>query len=524
MAHARSSSLLRCFFAAIVIVLCLKNSVTAGGVTVITHGFNSNVTDWVIPMAEKVEEYPGIPGTTSSCYKISITRNGSGQYVTTATLIDGTAPLLTDSGEIVVKLDWSTLSSDGTSTTTVAQAAVSALLATNLIPEMGGRPLVQLPLHLIGHSRGGSVITEMARLLGAQGIWVDQVTTLDPRPVAQFGDASVTSWANVLFADNFWQNMGDGLFVPNGQSVFGAYNRKLLNLSGGYSSSHSDVHLWYHGTIDLATPASDTQASITASQRSAWWTATEMSGAAAGFLYSLIGGGDRLSNLEPAGAGNGRISDGFNRNWDLGGGVAANRTALPADAGLWPNPIRFDLINMSTIPAGESFDVALYHQEGTSGPSEIELRIFLDADFNPYNGNEIEVDEEALSRTGTSVVSLNTVNTTADAASVAPGSYAVCARLNDGTRTRYLYAPEILVVTPSLLPPSINGASLTFSDGVMSFNVSGFPGQEVSVEASNDLVTWIPLQNHIFTGTIWKFVDADAGNFSRRFYRATLIP
>ena len=301
-------------------------------------------------MAEKVEEYPGIPGTTDSCYKISITRNGSGQYVATATFLDGTPPLLTDSGEIVVKLDWSTLSSDGTSTTTIAQTAVSALLSTNLIPEMGGRPLAELPLHLIGHSRGGSVITEMARLLGAQGIWVDQVTTLDPRPVTQFGDASVTSWANVLFADNFWQTMGDGLFVPNGQSVFGAYNRKLLSLSGGYSSSHSDVHLWYHGTIDLATPTSDTQANITASQRSAWWTSTEMSGAAAGFFYSLIGGGDRLSNLEPAGAGNGRISDGFNKNWDLGGGVAANRTALPANAGLWPNAIRFDLINMSTFP------------------------------------------------------------------------------------------------------------------------------------------------------------------------------
>ena len=120
---------------------------------------------------------------------------------------------------------------------------------------MGGRPLAELPLHLVGHSRGGSVVTEMARLLGAQGVWVDQVTTLDPRPVSALGDAAVTTYTNVLFADNFWQTMGDGLIVPNGQFVFGAYNRKLLDLNGGYSSSHSDVHLWYHGTIDLATPA-----------------------------------------------------------------------------------------------------------------------------------------------------------------------------------------------------------------------------------------------------------------------------
>jgi len=455
-ACARSSSTfrtrLRCFFGAVALILCSTGPVAAGGVTVITHGFNSNVTDWIIPMAGKVGGYPGFPGATYSCYQISITRNGSGQYLTAATLIGGVPPLLTDSGEIVVKLDWSTLSSlGGPSTTTIAQVAVSALLSTTLIPDMGGRPLAELPLHLVGHSRGGSVITEMARLLGAEGIWVDQVSTLDPRPVSQFGDASVTSWVNVLFADNFWQTMGDGLIVPNGQSVFGAYNRKLLVLGGGYSSSHSDVHLWYHGTIDLATPTSDTQANITASERSTWWTSTEMSGAAAGFLYSLIGGGDRLTNLEPGGAGTGRIIDGFNKNWDLGGGVAANRTALPANSGSWPNAIRFVLAT-NTIPAGQSFGATLYHQAGASAAGNIDLAIFLDPDFNPYNSNEIQVSQQMLLRTGTSAVSLDTLNTTVDATAVSPGNYAVFTRLNDGGHTRYLYAPHRLIVTPGPTP------------------------------------------------------------------------
>jgi hypothetical protein len=381
-----------------------------------------------------------------------------------------------------------------------------------------------MPLHFIGHSRGGSVITEMARLLGAQGIWVDQVTTLDPRPVAQFGDAAVTSWANVFYADNFWQNMGDGLFVPNGQPVFGAYNRQLLNLTGGYSSSHSDVHLWYHGTIDLATPTSDTQASITASQRSAWWTSPEMSGAAAGFLYSLIGGGDRLSNLEPAGSGNGRINDGFNRNWDLGGGLAANRTALPADSGLWPNAIRFDLTNTNTIHAGEPFDAALYYQAGASPTGNVQLDLFLDADFNPYNGNETDLGQQALPRTGTSVVSLDMLKAPTDPAVLVPGSYAVCARINDGIRTRYLYAPQLLVATPSLQPPVIDGASLALSSGAMHFDVYGFPGQNVIVMASTDLLNWIPLQTHTFTSTVWPFIDPDAGKFLKRFYRANLVP
>jgi hypothetical protein len=516
---------LRCFVGALLLALCSAGPVAAAGVTVITHGFSSNVTDWIIPMAGKIGGYPGFPGTTYSCYEISITRNSSGQYVAAATFLTGAPPLLTDSGEIVVKLDWSTLSSfGGASTTTVAQTAVNALLATDLIPELDGRSLVELPMHLIGHSRGGSVVTEMARLLGAEGIWVDQVTTLDPRPVAVFGDAAVTTWTNVLYADNFWQNMGDGVIVPNGQSVFGAYNRKLLDLNGGYSSSHSDVHLWYHGTIDLATPASDTQATITATQRSTWWTSTEMAGAAAGFYYSLIGGGDRLSNVEPAGTGNGMISDGFNKNWDLGGGVAANRMALPVDAGLWPNPILFALGNTNTIAAGDSFDATLDYQAGASATGEIDLGIFLDVDYNPYNGNEIEVDEETLPRTGISAVSVNALNATVDAAVVPPGNYSVFARLNDGGRTRYLYAPQPLTVTPSLQPPSIDAASLVLSDGVMHFDVYAFPGQEVTVMGSIDLVNWVPLQTYTFAGTMWEFMDADAGNFGKRFYKAVLAP
>jgi hypothetical protein len=509
-----------CFVTFMALAFCSPRSVHAAGVTIITHGFNSNVTDWIIPMAGKVGAYPGFPGSTYSCYEISITRNGSGQYVAAASFLSGTPPLLTDSGEIVVKLDWSTLSGlGGPSTTTIAQTTANALLATNLIPELGGRALVELPLHLIGHSRGGSVITEMARLLGAQGVWVDQVTTLDPRPVTQFGDAAVTSWANVLFADNLWQTLGDGLIVPNGQSVFGAYNRKLLTLDGGYSSSHSDVHLWYHGTIDLATPTNDTQAMITATQRTTWWTATEMSGAAEGFLYSLIGGGNRLSNVEPAGAGNGRINDGFNKNWDLGGGVAPNRTALPMNAGTWPNAIRFDL-GQTSIHAGETFGATLYHQAGASAAGEIALGIFLDLDFNPYNGNEIEVDQEALSRTGPNAVMLDALSATVDAADVPPGSYAVCARLNDGARARYLYASQTLLVTPSLQPPSIDAGSLALSGGVFRCDVHAFPGQEVTVMGSGDLANWVPLQTHTFKGTVWEFVDSGAGSTPRRFYRA----
>lgn len=208
------------------------------------------------------------------------------------------------------------------------------------------------------------------------------------------------------------------------------------------------------------------------------------------------------------------------RNWDLGGGMAANRTALPADAGLWPNAILFALGATNTIPAGTSFDTTLYYQAGAGTAGNAEVEVFLDQDFNPYNGNEITVDQETLPETGTAAVALHPLSVTVGAAEAPPGSYSVCAQLTDGGRTRYLYAPQMLTVTLSRQVPSIDSTAL--SGGVFHCTVLGFPGQQVTMMASADLMTWTPLQTYTLTGTTWEFADPDAAGFTQRFYRAML--
>src|ERR1043166_7547534 len=103
-----------------------------------------------------------------------------------------------------------------------------------------------------------------------------------------------------------------------------SYNRRLLALPGGYSSAHSDTHLWYHATIDFHDPADDTEALLYASDRATWFTPYETSGALAGFYLSRLGGGHRLSLDEPAGPGTDHPAYGYNQRWSLGAGTGAN--------------------------------------------------------------------------------------------------------------------------------------------------------------------------------------------------------
>ncbi|MCI0564762.1 MAG: hypothetical protein MN733_40365, partial [Nitrososphaera sp.] len=378
----------------------------AAGVTIITHGFAGNVDDWIIPMTQKIPRYNGFPGSTNfTCYEVYFVEPffGAGYFPTQAR-IGGVTPTNSQTAEIFIKLDWSPLAiSLLNSATDIAASVTPLLLSTNFIPELGGRSLAELPIHLIGHSRGASVISEISRLLGMKGIWVDDMTFLDAHPVGVYGDANVDVYRNVLFADNYWQTNFDS-FCPNGQRISGAYNRYLSNLLGGYACPHSNVHLWYHGTIDGSTPTSDTRVSLTESERATWWTPSELRGTNAGFYYSLLGKGDRLSTNEPSGLGSGAIRDGYNQFWDFGVGVASNRTRLPDNDGSWPNVIKFDVIGTNELPVGETTLMKYYYQFG-KGPSErATIRFYLDRDVSPLNSNAVKIKEVIAQASGTNTV------------------------------------------------------------------------------------------------------------------------
>jgi hypothetical protein len=360
----------------------------------------------------------------------------------------------------------------------------------------------------------------MARYLGAQGVWVDHVSTLDPHPVSGFGDPSMKNYSNILFADNYWQDMGDNFIVPNGQAIGGAYNRHMTNLSGGYSSSHSDAHLWYHGTIDLRTPILVDTASITANERQAWWTPFEQAGTNTGFLYSLIGGGDRLSTAEPSGTGNGRINDGFNKVWDIGAGIAPNRNTLPLNNGAWPNLLRLTVSGTNRFVAGDPIPLTFYYQYGSNTSVSATVRFFLDPDTNPFNSNALSIDQINVAGTGTNSVGFLSRTMPPNASMVAPGSYFVYATIGDGARGRYLYAPQKIVLLPGTQPPLLLAEGV--QGGIFHCTVAGLSGQTIVIQGSTNLSQWISLQTNKLVGTTWDFQDSESTGFPRRFYRAVL--
>jgi len=513
------------------VVFCLTllgaGSVPSGygaGVTVITHGFNGDAQGWVLGMAARIPGYPRFSGTNVICYEVSV--SDSGGFVVTPRKIAGGQPTNDPSAEIVIKLDWGDLAGlfSQYDTYAVAAAVAPRLLQTNFIAELNGRALAELPLHLIGHSRGGSLVCQMSRLLGTNGVWVDQVTTLDPHPVNEDGnvdplfvsDAPLRIYENVLFADNYYQDFGG---YPHGQLMPSSYNRRLTALPGGYSSAHSDTHLWYHSTIDLRTPSDDTEALLSPNDRATWFSTYETGGVRAGFHLSRLGGGDRLSLDQPAGNGTDHPALGFNQRWDFGAGAGVNRTTLPMNAGNWPNVIKVDLAGTNLMAQGQSNAVTLYYQWAQRAVSNGTVSIFLDEDFNPWNGNERLVGQATAIGTTASNVAVATISVNVARTNSTPGVHRLLARITGGGRTRYLYASEALTVFSSLEAPSLFLSREAVSR--VRVDLNGVPGQRVVLQSTSDLQTWQALATNWLATSQWSYFDNSDG-LTSRFYRAKL--
>ena len=336
----------------------------AAGVTIVTHGSEENhqYPNWLDDMGAAIAARAG-PST--AIYKFDVEAMPDGTLGVFFTYESGAAPIGNSSiAEVVVKLFWNNVAglTDTITATDVANAVAPLLEQSGLTPTNSGpallRPLAELPIHLIGHSRGGSVVSEMTRLLAAHGIWVDQVTTLDPHPQTSADcvllvcpgayDAAVNIYDNVLFADNYYQIDNTGLFPISGEHIDGAAEEQLtlqfdgdgINDLGNYSD-HIEVHDWYYGTIDL----SATNASGDPLPRSAWFPFTAPYTYARGFQFSRIAAGQALREQ-------GELQIGFtNVGWKFDAN-SSRSSGYTNSVRQWPNVFLENTNHISTVRRG----------------------------------------------------------------------------------------------------------------------------------------------------------------------------
>jgi hypothetical protein len=246
---------------------------------VISHGFQftGQIPDWPFAMADAIARRAGIESEMDG--RILVYNAASGD------LDSCHHPQCTASGDgiTVIVFDWAADSNDSGSG--FSEAAAETLFAGLVAWSQLTPPAVNLSaLHLIGHSRGAIVNSEVAERLIAAGFPPpEQVTSLDPndsggalRPEpsqdgevddgglddydvnqehpeydchAQNVSQGICAWAGIGHQDNYWQNDPACLaLLPDGLELFGSANFNQNGLDDPFC--HSDTHRWYLLTAD----------------------------------------------------------------------------------------------------------------------------------------------------------------------------------------------------------------------------------------------------------------------------------
>src|SRR6185295_14567708 len=92
--------------------------------------------------------------------------------------------------------------------------------------------------------------------------------------------------------------------------------------------------------------------------------------------------------------------------------------------------------------------------------------------------------------------------------------------LESGAYPRRFYRARLHV--GPLPQPSIRTDTAGIQNGQFGFNLDGIPGQKVVVEASTNLLNWMPLVTNTLGTKSFIFSEPGPTNFSWRFYRARL--
>jgi hypothetical protein len=150
----------------------------------------------------------------------------------------------------------------------------------------------------------------------------------------------------------------------------------------------------------------------------------------------------------------------------------------------------------------------------------VSMTLHLDADSNPMNGAGPEILNTVLATTGTNAVGFVALSVPLNPVAVQPGIYRLAARVTNGTRGRWLYAPGTIQLLPNLAPPVLYAARL--DAGLFHAQVQAAAGQTVRIDASTNFLHWVPVLTNLSHHGAFQFSDTPSAPV--QFYRAVLLP
>jgi hypothetical protein len=181
--------------------------------------------------------------------------------------------------------------------------------------------------------------------------------------------------------------------------------------------------------------------------------------------------------------------------------------------------IKFNRLENSQVVQGQNIPVKFYYQWARPATSNATLSIYLDDDPNVLNNNQKLLLQMNVPGTTMTNVNAVTVSVPLLATNAAPGSHSLLAVLNNGSQTRYLYAPEMVQVIASPAPV-LDIAQIGF--GQFRIGINGQTNQAIVLESSLNLTSWQPLATNTLTSTRWAYTNSPPNGTPMLFYRARL--
>jgi len=528
----------------LLILTVIFNFIAFGGtVTVLTHGYNSsagNTNGWLWNMALKMGEYDRrkfeYGGNKSNSFYIVYFDNS----ILKSKLLFGVEPDKNPSGDIFIVLDWNPYSGDPTylvgpgiqenkiKSTTYTSYFVANYILTNKFDGLK-TPLTFFPIHLIGHSRGGSLMCEVGKRFAEYGIYVHHLTTLDPHPVNNDGfnsiiegvaagnivDGSATNGltSNIIFADNYFQKNA----TIKGSFVNGAANKDLssafTNKIAFDRNSHTMAHFWYHCTLSEEYPSTtDGENRLLEIERTKWFSESESAGGKAGY-YSSYRAGQFIDNFTKFG-----YNTEFLKSLVGDTNVSfSNYRSIPPDRDLnfdFKNIISFSFkstnsIKYKTYLFGEPID---YIPKGIKQYKNIETSIVYQADLKSVNQNQnvplyffVDDDENLIN----GYIKWKMVNVPSTGAwkmkrfdvdcsdlfdGLKPGQYRMGAMLGESSGARCFYAHERVEIQQE----TFISWNLNKSENFLVLSVYGNKNRKYSFQKSSDLISWFEIYSGYF--------------------------